>query len=166
MLGFILFYGVRYYTGMLLQGVNVCNRCEGIYSWSHVKGGNSLKIAELSSGQWLTLVPVIVAVGLAWGYGVNYFSGIYPQYIEEPAYPYIDALLTIASIAAQLMLTRKKLDNWLLWLIINSCSIVLYTVVGIYFTVVLYVVYCAIALNAYRDWTKTWHKESEEQKIV
>ena len=88
-------------------------------------------------------------------------SSKYPMYIEQANYPYTDAMLTMASVVAQLLLTRKKLDNWMIWMVVNTISIVLYVMMGMYFTVLLYGIYLIIAFTAYRN----WYKELQAEKL-
>jgi nicotinamide mononucleotide transporter len=91
---------------------------------------------------------------IIWGFFVIKLSGKFPQYIEKPAFPLIDALLTMASIAGQILLTRKKIDNWLIWILVNIASVVLYSVIGIYFTSILYAIFLLIAVKAFYEWKR------------
>lgn len=152
---FLLFYQCRLYSMMLLQLIYFVISSYGIYSWSkRDEAAQTLKISRLNGRQIALIAAAIVLVGLLWSRVVLWLSTGFPATIEPPAYPMADALLTVASIAGQMLLTRKKLDNWLLWIVVNLFSIVLYVKVGIYFTVLLYVLYLAIAVQAYFAWRK------------
>lgn len=152
---FALFYQYQLYSMMLLQVVYFVISSYGIYSWSQGNEANEkLKITELTTHQRLLLVGLIFIVGVIWGAVVRYFSGLFPDHVVEARYPFVDALLTIASIVGQLLLTRKKLENWLLWILVNVGSVMLYLSVGMYFTTLLYVLYLVIAIQAYWSWKK------------
>ena len=112
---------------------------------------------------WIEVWSVVV--GAIWGNLVVRFSRLYPEYIEKPNDPYIDATLTIASVIGQLLLTRKKLDNWSIWMVVNTCSIMLYVVMGMYFTVLLYVIYLVIAVQAYKTWSREMESETKNKNI-
>jgi nicotinamide mononucleotide transporter len=55
---------------------------------------------------------------------------------------------------AQILLTRKKIDNWVMWVLVDVVYIGLFLMVGMYWTVGLYVVYVLIAIRAIREWNK------------
>ena len=163
---FMLFYQYQLYSMMLLQAVYFMISSYGIYSWTHGKGADqTLSITKLKPNQLMLIVLIIVVVGAIWGNLVVRFSGLYPEYIEKPNYPYIDATLTIASVIGQLLLTRKKLDNWSIWMVVNTCSIMLYVVMGMYFTVLLYVIYLVIAVQAYKTWSREMESETKNKNI-
>ena len=121
---FMLFYQYHLYSMMLLQVVYFIISSYGIYSWTHGKGnGNRLTITKLKPNHLMLIILIIIIGGALWGSLVSRLSGAYPNFIETPSYPYIDATLTVASIIGQILLTRKKLDNWSIWMVVNTCSI-------------------------------------------
>jgi nicotinamide mononucleotide transporter len=152
---FMLFYQCRLYSMMFLQAAYFAISSYGIYSWSKPNENRErLKITRLTRRQWFLISGAILLAAAVWGSLVLWLSGKYPENIEKPQYPYIDALLTMASVCGQILLTRKKIDNWTIWIVVNTASIALYAVVGIYFTSILYAVFLLIAIKAYIDWKK------------
>jgi len=152
---FLLFYQCRLYSMMLLQVAYFTISSYGIYSWSKPNINRELlKITRLTKKQWLFIIAIIIFAAIVWGTLVVWLSGKYPVNIEKPRYPYIDALLTMASITGQILLTRKKIDNWTIWIAVNIASVALYSVIGIYFTSILYAVFLIIAIKAYFNWKK------------
>ena len=109
---------------------------------------------------WLTVkervwvLLIVVATGVLWGMGVKWGAQLLPENIQEPQYPMVDAILTTASVVAQILLTRKKIDNWVIWVLVDVVYIGLFLMVGMYWTVGLYVVYVLIAIRAIREWNK------------
>ena len=95
------------------------------------------------------------------GYAVESLSQL-PENIQEPQYPMIDAILTTSSVVAQILLTRKKIDNWVIWVIVDVVYIGLFLMVGMYWTAGLYVVYTGIAVNAVFSWRKEQGTGSKE----
>ena len=69
--------------------------------------------------------------------------------------PFMDALLTVASIVAQLMLNRKRLENWLVWIAADVLYVGLYAYKELYLTAVLYAIYLALAVGGYRTWKRS-----------
>lgn len=63
-----------------------------------------------------------------------------------------DALTTVMSLAAQLMLNRKWLGNWLVWIAADVIYIALYVGKGLWLTSVLYAVFLVMCLIGLREW--------------
>lgn len=157
---FLLFYQFRLYSVMLLQVVYAVFSIYGYFNWKHPKKGlsdkkNQLQIRMMGKRKWLVFGCIVLVLGVAWGNLVIYVQALYPAYVEPPAYPRIDALLTIASVGAQWLLSRKYWDNWVLWLIIDVSSTVFYGCMGMALTAVMYGLFSLIALKAVIDWKRT-----------
>ena len=150
----ILFGREGLYSGMILQGIYFVINLYGLYSWRkpEVDTDKELKIMWLTMKERVLVGVVIVATGVLWGMGVKWGAQLLPENIQEPQYPMIDAILTTASVVAQILLTRKKIDNWVIWVLVDVVYIGLFLMVGMYWTAGLYVVYTGIAVNAVREW--------------
>jgi len=152
---FAFFYQCRLYSFMILQLIYCLINIYGIYNWTkRNEKQQTIKITALSNRQRAYIALSIVSVAVVWAYFVINISAKFPQYIEKPAYPYIDALITIASIAAQILLTRKKIDNWIIWIIADTTCVILYCKMEIYFTAILYACFLIIGTKAFISWRK------------
>ncbi|MDR2684067.1 MAG: nicotinamide riboside transporter PnuC [Prevotellaceae bacterium] len=152
---FVFFYQCRLYSMMTLQLIYCMINIYGIYSWtkrSKIQG--IVKISTLENKQRIALFVIIFFVSAVWAYFVIHISAKFSQNIEKPAFPYIDALITVASVIAQILLTRKKIDNWAIWIAADFSSVILFCVIGSYFTAVLYACFCLIAIKAFVQWKK------------
>jgi nicotinamide mononucleotide transporter len=67
-----------------------------------------------------------------------------------------DALTTSISLAAQLLLNYKRLENWIGWIIADVVYIPLYAYKSLYLTAILYAIFLVMALEGLRAWRKTW----------
>jgi len=68
--------------------------------------------------------------------------------------PYWDSAVNSLSIIALWMLARKYIEQWLLWLIVDTLCCALYFYKGIPFTAVLYGIYTVIAIFGYYQWRR------------
>ncbi len=68
--------------------------------------------------------------------------------------PYVDTFTTGAAFAAMWMMANKKLENWILWIIVNIVSIPLYFIKGFGFTGMQYLVFLVLAVFGYFSWVK------------
>lgn len=160
----ILFGREGLYSGMILQGIYFVINLYGLYLWRKPKAetDKELKVMWLTVKESLVVVAVIAVTGVLWGMGVKYGAQLLPENIQEPQYPMIDAILTTASIVAQILLTRKKIDNWVIWVLVDVVYIGLFLMVGMYWTAGLYVVYTGIAVNAVKMWNEELGMRNEE----
>ena len=92
----------------------------------------------------LTLISVILWMFLYWILGT---------FTDSPV-PLGDAFTTALSIVAMWMLAQKYLEQWLLWIIVNVVSTILYFWKGLYPTGVLFIVYVIVAVLGYFNWRK------------
>ena len=70
--------------------------------------------------------------------------------------PYLDAFTTSGSLAATWLVARKKLENWLVWLLINPIYVGLYFYKGWILSSFLFVIYIIVAVFGYFSWRKTY----------
>jgi nicotinamide mononucleotide transporter len=66
--------------------------------------------------------------------------------------PWLDALPTVASVTGQILLGRKFVENWPLWVGVNLVSIGLFAFKGLWLTVLLYAVFAGLAAVGWRAW--------------
>ena len=74
--------------------------------------------------------------------------------------PFWDAMTTAASIVAMWMLSRKYIEQWLVWLAVDLITIGLYLYKGIPLTAGLYALYSALAVAGYLRWRKLAAQET------
>ena len=72
----------------------------------------------------------------------------------DSSVPFWDSLTTALCIIAYWMLSRKYIEQWLVWLAVDAVTVGLYIYKGIPLTAGLYAVYCVLAVVGYRRWIK------------
>ena len=72
--------------------------------------------------------------------------------------PYLDATATSLSFIAQYLIARKKIENWILWAVVNVLYIGIYTYKELYLYAVLFIIYLVLSLIGYKTWKKTMAK--------
>jgi nicotinamide mononucleotide transporter len=68
---------------------------------------------------------------------------------------------TALSIVAMWMLSRKLVEQWLVWLVVDAISVGLYFYKGIPITGCLYLVYCVLAIVGYMRWLREARRMQE-----
>ena len=75
--------------------------------------------------------------------------------LQPDAFPFWDSTMLVLSIAAMVLMTRKYVENWLLWVLIDVISVVIYAVQGVYAMSLEYVILTAIAVMGAYGWIKS-----------
>jgi nicotinamide mononucleotide transporter len=66
--------------------------------------------------------------------------------------PWLDGLSTAGSVTGQFLLGRKYIENWAVWLAVNVFSVVLFTVKGLWLTVILYAIFAVLSVAGWKAW--------------
>jgi nicotinamide mononucleotide transporter len=75
---------------------------------------------------------------------------------------YLDSFTTWGAVVATFMVTRKVLENWLYWIVIDSASLYLYFDRELYFTMILFLVYLVIIFFGFRNWLREYRLEAQD----
>jgi nicotinamide mononucleotide transporter len=142
-----LYYQKGIYGDMTLQFVYLIFTLYGWYQWKF--GGNKhqgLQITSINTKQTLTLALIaLISTYLMFHLLRNYTNS---------QIPFWDAITTILSLIAQWMVCRKIIENWFLWLLIDSIYLGMYFYKGIPVHAILQLIYFAMAVIGYRHWYK------------
>ena len=97
------------------------------------------------------LVPLLVAIGVVAAVGIGTLTSRY----TDADWPYLDASLTAASLIAQWMMTRKLVENWLVWIAVDLLYVPLLLVKGIPEYAVLYTLFLGLAVKGWIEWRRS-----------
>jgi nicotinamide mononucleotide transporter len=142
-----IFWDAKLYSDAGLQGFFFVVNLYGWWSWRANKADTGEVVVERLTRAALTawIVGSIVAV-LGWGTVM--------ARLTDASLPYADASVAMLSVAAQLLLTWRKLENWYWWIVINIISVGLYAVKGLYLTTGLYALFLILAVWGLMSWRK------------
>jgi len=144
----VLFWQSRLYGDMSLQLVYFVL---GVFGWALWMGGKrgeaALAVTRISRGEvWGCAVFLLAATPLMMRF----------LHLAGGAVPLWDALTTALSLCAQYLLSRKRLENWFLWIVADLIYVPLYFHRGLALTGVLYAVFLGICLIGLRDWKRSF----------
>ena len=106
-----------------------------------------LRVSRLKLRTGLTLGGVFIII-----YTVIW---LFLTRLTDSPVPVWDSFITSLSIIATWMLARKIYEHWFLWLIVNSVSVILFIVKGLYPTVILYIIYFLMSFAGLREWKRS-----------
>lgn len=112
-------------------------------------GGTAAPTAKIRHAP-LRLWPVLAAVYIALHIALYFFL----RCCTDSSVPFWDAMTTAISVVAMWMLSRKYVEQWLAWLVVDAITVCLYFYKGIPITGCLYILYTALALAGYLRWRK------------
>ena len=144
----LLFAQYGLYGEAGLQFLFIAVAVWGWWQWlrGHADGGGPLVVHRLSArGRWAALAALAVlwpAIALAL------------QRFTDSQVAWFDALPTAGSIVGQVLLGRKLVENWPVWVAVNLVSVALFASKGLWLTVVLYALFAGMALAGWRVWAK------------
>ena len=179
----IIFYQIQLYANLLLQIFFFAMNFYGLYAWGKPAANNdSLKIRWLSKPQLiLTIVVSLIAIAILAKFINLFFNtltiiavklmqlvipSIAMPVLQSDPYPLMDAAVTVLSIVAMVQMTRKLVENWIVWVVIDLISIVLYAKQGVYFMALEYVLLTAIAFNGCTTWIKIARNAKKPIKVL
>ena len=143
----IVFYQGRLYGQMGLQPVYLALSIYGWYQWLHGGEKHSELRVSRASPRLLLLVGGLAVTGWL------VLASILRQ--TDAALPWLDALLTMASLAAQWMMTRKILENWLLWIAVDLVYVPMFISQKLYATAMLYFAFLVLAVMGFIEWKRS-----------
>jgi nicotinamide mononucleotide transporter len=143
--GGIDFYFSRLYGDMFLQIFYFFAGIYGWFYWNRNKGlAFDVKAVPL---KWIPILLIVTGIQVVlYYYLLLYFNG---------ARPLLDAILTASSLSTTYMMTKKWLENWLLWVLIDGTYILLYALTNLWLYGALYLIFACMAFYGWLSWKKT-----------
>ena len=141
-----LFWEVTLVFQMLLNFYYIVMAVVGFLSWKEVKDKPTLAITRVDAKVHLLLIVAGVAATLLLAkVGEHWFSG---------DWVWLDAGTAVFSVIATVMTARKKIDNWVYWLVVNPASGYLMFQSGLYLVCLLMFLYTAMSIYGFLNWRK------------
>lgn len=145
----IVFFHSRLYADMGLQVIYLTMSFYGWYNWLHGGEQHSVLHVSRATPRMLTVLGLFVALGsLALG------ATLYAH--TNAAIPFLDSALVATSLAAQWLMTRKVLENWLLWIAVDIVYVPMFISRGLIATAALYAVFLVLAMLGYISWRRSY----------
>ncbi|WP_162875649.1 nicotinamide riboside transporter PnuC [Sphingomonas crusticola] len=142
-----IFFGEKLYSDAVLQLFFFAIQLYGWWAWWRAGGvEHPIAVERLTAGARVAWIAVIVVLTLAWGAMMNAST--------DAAFPWWDGGIAVASIAAQILLARRRIENWILWILIDVAAIPLYVTKQLYLTAVLYGLFLLLSVIGLRQWSR------------
>jgi nicotinamide mononucleotide transporter len=147
-----VFYESRLYAESGLQVFFVVAQLWGWYLWRKVGDlQNCVPVRWLDWPSRIVWVTVTAAISLNLGWLMLRYT--------DAAMPFADSAIAGASVAAQILLAYRRIENWVLWILIDVGAVMLYIDRGLFPTAGLYGGMLVMSLFGLKEWVEAERRE-------
>ena len=140
-----IFFDKKLYSDALLQFFFFAIQIYGWWAWWRAGGGeHKVEVERLTGPARIAWIAMIALTSLAWGWIMGTYT--------DAALPWWDALIAMGSIAAQILLARRRIEHWILWIAVDAIAICVYLAKGLTLTAGLYSIFLALCVLGLREW--------------
>ena len=129
-----------YYFGMSVYGWVI---------WTRVNDQElATPISRMNQQEWRYLFLLFLG-SLGFVYGIYQWFGLW-----NSSTAVIDTLTTAIFFSGMWLMARRKIENWVFWIVGDIISVPLYLIKGFSFTSLQYLIFTFIAIYGYVEWKK------------
>jgi nicotinamide mononucleotide transporter len=119
----LLFAQSRLYADVVLQVFFVATSVLGWWRWVRGRDGAPLPVTHAGLRTLLWMVPAGIVATAAYGALLHYYTNAYA--------PFVDSAVLVFSVIAQLLMMQRRIENWPVWLLVNTIAVPLYASRGL-----------------------------------
>jgi nicotinamide mononucleotide transporter len=145
---FFIFRDAKLYSDAGLQVFFFLVNLYGWWAWSrNADADGAVSVERLSLSALVLWIAGTLLATLIWGAFMARFT--------DASLPLWDAGVAMVSVAAQLLMVRRRIENWYWWITVNAVSIPLYLTKGLLLTAGLYALFLALAVWGLIEWRRS-----------
>ena len=134
---------------MMINGYYFVMSIYGWYHWTRKKGDTEeFPISKISSSE-KRIAIILFIFTVAFVVSVYQYFGKFTTW-----YAYVDTFITGIFFVGMWLMAKRKVENWVFWIIGDVISIPLYFAKGYTFTSFQYIVFTIVAIFGYLEWKK------------
>lgn len=146
-----LCYLERFYAGLAMNTYYFLSQFYGIYAWRKLRTDNSSIISprSLRFSAFAIIFVVSAVVGVLTGWLLSLYT--------DDTQPYLDAVTTVFSVVAQVMLVMAIRQQWWLWLLVDVMYVAMWLMASNWSMVMLYCFWCINCVYGMIRWRNLAH---------
>lgn len=148
----IVFFHAKVYFWAAINVYYLIIQLYSIFNWSKINKNEDtptgLKRFPIKKIWILFLIMSILSVIL---------SLIALKYLDSKI-PIPEAISTAMSLVAMYLLSKKYIEHWLLWIVVDVFYMIYNVVLGLYPTMILYIVYTIVAVMGFFKWRELFNE--------
>lgn len=143
----VLFAQAKLYMQSVLHVFYLAMAVYGFLQWR--KGRDEQ--GDVRVERWPVRAHVASAIAVC---ALTWLNGWWLANYTQAAAPYLDSFVTWGSVLTTLMVTKRLIENWLYWVVIDSAGAYLYFQQGLIVTGLLFVLYVGIVIHGFLVWRR------------
>jgi nicotinamide mononucleotide transporter len=144
---FFVFFEARLYSDALLQIFFFVVQIYGWVNWVRARNASGeVPVGRLTPRERIGWVLGTALASLVWGLGMARYT--------DAAAPIVDAFIAGASISAQILMARRRIENWAVWILVDMVAIGLYFSRHLYPTSALYALFLLLSVTGLIGWRR------------
>jgi len=144
---FFVFAEAKLYSDALLQIFFFVVQLYGWVNWVRARSqAGEVPVGRLSARERFLWALGTVIASLAWGLLMARYT--------DAARPIVDAFVAGTSISAQILMARRRIENWVLWILVDVVAIGLYASRDLYATSALYLLFLLLSIAGLIGWRR------------
>ena len=148
----IVFFHAKVYFWAAINVYYLIIQLYSIFNWKKIKSTDDtpsdLKRFPIKKIWILVLITAVLSFVL---------SIIAIEYLDSEI-PIPEAISTAMSVVAMYLLSKKYIEHWLIWIVVDFFYMIYNVVLGLYPTMVLYVVYTIVAVMGFFKWRQLFNE--------
>lgn len=125
----------------------------GWYLWSRIKNGaDEFPISVMNKKDFIISVMIFIVTLLF----VVFVYLFFDKFTDWTAY--VDAFTTGLFFVGMWLMAKRKVENWILWIVADVISVPLYFHKGLTFSSLQFSIFTILAILGYLEWKKLLHK--------
>ena len=144
-----LFFDARLYADVVLQVFFFGTCAAGWWQWQHGGVGDTeLPVTALSPRERALAAAAVLGAAVVFG---TLFDRL-----TDASLAYADSYILGGSVVAQLLMMRRKLDHWVIWITVDVVAVVVYATKALYMTSAVYAILLVLCLQGIVAWRRIY----------
>ncbi len=140
-------FGAHLYMESALNAFYAAMAVYGFWQWQRGGAGGALIVRRWPIARHVAGSLGVIVLSLISWYFLRRFT--------PAAWPFVDSIVTWASVFATYLVARKVYENWHWWLAIDAVSLYLYSNRRLYLTMALFALYLVLIVIGMRQWRRS-----------
>jgi nicotinamide mononucleotide transporter len=141
----VIFYQVKLYADMGLQGIFAGTLLYGLWQWLRGRSASGeVLVTRVRTAE--VLASIVAAIGAAVALGFLLYSH------TDASLPWVDSALLAGSLVGSVWAARRNLESWWVWIIVDVLYVGVYAAKHLYLTALLYAAFVVLAILGLRRW--------------
>lgn len=148
-----ILYEFQLYGDLIINFYYTIMSFLGWYLWSKTKDGHDEFPISTINRKEILVSTLIFTITLTFVALVYHFFDKFTNWTA-----YVDALTTGLFFVGMWLMAKRKIENWILWIIADAISIPLYFYKGLTFSSFQFILFTIIAILGYKEWKRFLQK--------